>query len=131
MKKEDKILLLIDSIINTFLGLVLLAFPFGSGGLLGLPNSGDNFYALILGAVLLGIGLALFVEVKYYDKGKRGLGLDGAIIINILASLVLIKILLSGTLNISQTGVIILWIVGILVLLIGLIEYFRNWPFKK
>jgi len=131
MKKEDKILLLVDGIVNILFGLVLLAFPFGSGGFLGLPNSGDNFYALILGAVLLGIGLALFVEVKYYDKGKRGLGLDGAIIINILASLVLIIILLFGTINVSQPGLVILWFVGISVLLIGLVEYFRNMLFKK
>jgi hypothetical protein len=131
LKKEEKISLLIDSVVNIILGLVLLTFPFGSEGLLGLPNSGDNFYALILGAVLLGIGIALFVEVKYYDKGKRGLGLDGAIIINILASLVLIIILLFETINVSQPGVVILWFVGISVLLIGLVEYFRNMLFKK
>jgi hypothetical protein len=131
MKKKDKILLLVDCIVNSVLGLVLLAFPFGSGEILGLPISENNFYPVILGSVLLGIGIALFIEVKCYDKGKRGLGLEGAIIINIVASLVLIIILIFGQLNITMLGLIILWFVGTLVLLIGLVEYFRNRLFKK
>jgi hypothetical protein len=131
MKNEDRILLLIDSVVNTVLGLVLLAFPLGSGEILGLPISEKNFYPAILGAVLLGIGIALFIEVKYYDRGKRGLGLDGAIIINIVASVVLIIILIFGQLNISTTGLTILWVVGLSVLIIGLAEYFRDSIFKK
>ena len=131
MKNEDRILLLIDSVVNIVLGLVLLAFPLGSGEILGLPISEKNFYPAILGAVLLGIGIALFIEVKFYDRGKRGLGLDGAIIINIVASVVLIIILIFGQLNISTTGLTILWVVGLSVLIIGLAEYFRDSIFKK
>lgn len=131
MKKEDKILLLIDGIINVVIGLLLLCYPFGIGDALGLPKSGNNFYALILGAVLLGIGLALFIENKYYDKGKRGLGLEGAVIINTLASMVLILILIFGNLNIPAVGSIILWFIGIIVFLTGFVEYFRNFLFKK
>lgn len=131
MKNKDKILLLIDGIVNIVLGLVLLAFPLGSGEILGLPSSENNFYPMILGAVLLGIGIALFIEVKDYNKGKRGLGLDGAIIINIVASVVLMIILIFKQPNISTTGLIILWAVGLSVLIIGLIEYFRDRIFKK
>jgi hypothetical protein len=131
MKNEDRMLLLIDSVVNTVLGLVLLAFPLGSGEILGLPISEKNFYPAILGAVLLGIGIALFIEVKYYDRGKRGLGLDGAIIINIVASVVLIIILIFERPDISTTGSIILWVVGLSVLIIGLAEYFRDSIFKK
>ena len=126
MKKKDKILLLVDCIVNSVLGLVMLAFPFGSGEILGLPVSENNFYPLILGAVLVGIGIALFIEVKYYSKGKSGLGLEGAIIINVLASIVLILRLIFGHLNVSFFGLIILWFVGISVLVIGLTEYFRS-----
>ena len=131
MKNEDRMLLLIDSVVNTVLGLVLLAFPLGSGEILGLPISEKNFYPAILGAVLLGIGIALFIEVKYYDRGKRGLGLDGAIIINIVASVVLIIILIFERPDISTTGSIILWVVGLSVLIIGLAEYFRDSIFKN
>jgi len=131
MKNEDKILLIVDGVVNTILGLALLAFPFGSGKILGLPSSENNFYPVILGAVLLGIGIALFIEVNYHKKAKSGLGLEGAIIINIVASIVLIIILIFGQLNISMLGLIILWFVGTFVLLIGLVEYFRNRLFKK
>ncbi len=131
MKKEDKILLLIDSIVNVAIGLLLLCYPLGIGKILGLPKSEEDFYVLILGAVILGIGIALFIDLKYYDKGMRGLGLEGAIAINIIASVVLIIILIFGTLNISDVGLIILWFIGILVFSIGIVEYFRNKLFKK
>ena len=120
-----------DSIVNVVIGLFLLCYPLGVGEIFSLPKSEDNFYAIILGAVLLGIGIALFIEFKYYDRGIRGLGLEGAIIINIIAGIVLIVILLSGTLNISLEGLIILWFIGLLVIFIGVAEYFRNSLFKK
>ena len=131
MKKKDKILLRVDSLVNVVLGVFLQCYPLGTGKLLGLPNSEDNFYALILGAVLLGIGIALYIESQYSEKGMRGLGLEGAIIINLIASVVLILILISGTLNISLTTSIILWFIGILVFIIGIAEFFRNRLFKK
>lgn len=131
MKNEEKILLIVDGVVNTLLGLVLLTFPFGSGEILGLPKSENNFYPMILGAVLLGIGIALFIEVIYFYKRKRGLGLDGAIVINMAASVVLILILIFGQLNVSTTGLIILWIVGLSVLIIGFVEYFRGRILKK
>lgn len=131
MKNEEKILLIVDGVVNILLGLVLLTFPFGSGEILGLPKSENNFYPMILGAVLLGIGIALFIEVIYFYKRKRGLGLDGAIVINMAASVVLILILIFGQLNVSTTGLIILWIVGLSVLIIGFVEYFRGRILKK
>ncbi|MEJ2103905.1 MAG: hypothetical protein P8X47_04925 [Ignavibacteriaceae bacterium] len=131
MKNEEKILLIVDGVVNTLLGLVLFTFPFGSGEILGLPKSENNFYPMILGAVLLGIGIALFIEVKYFYKGKRGLGLDGAIVINMVAGVALILILIFGQPNVSTTGLIILWIVGLSVLIIGFVEYFRDRILKK
>lgn len=131
MKNEEKILLIVDGVLNILLGLVLLTFPFGSGEILGLPKSENNFYPMILGAVLLGIGIALFIEVIYFYKRKRGLGLDGAIVINMAASVVLILILIFGQLNVSTTGLIILWIVGLSVLIVGFVEYFRGRILKK
>ena len=126
MKKVDKILLLIDSAVNVAIGLTLLCYPLGTGDFLELPKSGNNFYPLILGAVLLGIGIALFIESKYYEKGMSGLGIEGAVAINIIASSTLIIFLIFGNINLSLTGSIILWVVGILVFTIGVVEYFRK-----
>ena len=125
MKKEDKILLLIDGIVNLAVGLVLLCYPLGIGDYLELPKSDNNFYPVILGALIFSIGIALFVERKYYELGIRGLGIEGAIIINIITSSALIIFLIFGRLNISIVGSIILWFVGILVFIIGVVEFFR------
>jgi O-antigen/teichoic acid export membrane protein len=131
MKKEDKILLVIDSTVNIVIGIILLCFPLGIGDYLELPKSDNNLYPTILGAIILGIGIALFIEYKYFEKGKRGLGIEGAIIINIIASSALMIFLVFGNLNISLLGTVILWFVGILVFVIGLVEYFRQKLFKK
>jgi len=63
MKLKYKILLLIDCIVNLFLGILLLLFPIGIIEFLGLPQTNTNFYPSILGAVIFGIGLSLFLEL--------------------------------------------------------------------
>lgn len=131
MKKEDKILLLIDSVVNIAIGIILLCYPLGIGDYLDLPKSDNNFYPVILGAVIFSIGIALFIESKYYERGIRGLGIEGAITINIIASSVLIIFLVAGNLNISKFGLIILWFIGILVFIIGVVEILRNKLYKK
>ncbi len=83
MSKHTRILLTIDAIVNLLLGLLLLLFPLGVAELLGAPDAGEGFYATILGAVFFGIGLALLLEHHGYERGFRGLGLGGAILINI------------------------------------------------
>jgi hypothetical protein len=122
MKLKHKILLLIDCIVNLILGVLLLLFPIGIIEFLGLPSTNTNFYPSILGAVLFGIGLALFLELVGVTKQVRGLGLGGAIIINIMGSFVLICWLIFGSLDIPLKGQIILWTIGILVFLIGIAE---------
>ena len=73
MKLKYKILLLIDCIVNLFLGILLLLFPIGIIDFLGLPQTNTNFYPSILGAVIFGIGLSLFLELAGHAKHYRGL----------------------------------------------------------
>jgi uncharacterized membrane protein HdeD (DUF308 family) len=124
MKAKHKIIIFVDGIINIILGALLLLFPFGVAEVLGLPIASTNFYPSILGAVLIGIGVALFVEIFSFVKRVRGLGLGGAIAINLIGALVLLCWLVFGTLSIPLKGRIILWVVGIVVLVIGLFELF-------
>jgi hypothetical protein len=74
--------------------------------------------------LLFGIGLALLFELAGQAKRFRGLGLGGAILINIVGSLVLISWLLFGSLDIPIKGRMVLWIVGVIVFLIGPITMF-------
>jgi hypothetical protein len=132
MKRKHKILLLIDSIVNLLLGFILLLFPIGIIDFLGLPQTSTNFYPSILGAVIVGIGLALYIEYAGHEKQIRGLGLGGAIVINMVGSLALIFWLIFGSLTIPLRGQITLWIVGVVVLFIGIAEIAaKSWVYEK
>jgi hypothetical protein len=76
-------LLSIDGSVNIILGILLLLFPLGLPELLGVPKSDTNFYPTILGGVLVGIGIALFIERYGFKYKIRGLGIGGAIAIYI------------------------------------------------
>ena len=122
MEQKHKILLVIDGIINLILGLLLLLFPLGIAHIFGVPESDLNFYPSILGAVIFGIGVALIIEVYGAPKGIRGLGLGGAIAINLCGAGVLFAWLLLKQFEIPFRGQIILWSIALIVILVGIIE---------
>ena len=108
-------LLIVDSIINLALGVLLIVFPATVVEALGLPMAEDGFYRSVLGGVLVGIGVALLVE--YVRLGKLvGLGLCGAVCINLCDAAVLAAWLIFGNLSIPARGHIVLWsLVAVLV----------------
>lgn len=109
------LLLTIDGVINLCLGVLLVLFPSTIATVLGIPRPASTFYPNILGAVLLGIGIALCMERGTHAL-TRGLGLHGAIVINLCAAFVLAAWLLLGDLGLSLRGLVTLWsVVGILV----------------
>lgn len=125
--KQRRILILIDAIINLLLGAVLLAYSEPVIKLFGLPVTTLNFYPNILGAILFGIGIALFIEFK--RKGDFiGLGLGGAISINMMGGIVLFLWLVFGNLIIPIQGKLILWILDIILIGISSLELLT---FKK
>lgn len=114
MRKE---LLLLDGIGNVFLGLLLLVAPTAMAGWLGLV-AGDSFYANLFGAVLIGIGIALLLERQGEPGLTRGLGLTGALVINLCFGLVLSGWLVFGGLQLPLRGILVLW--TLVVILVGL-----------
>lgn len=131
MAKKHRVLLFIDCVVNLLLGMLLLLFPMGIVDFFGLPHTDTNFYPSLLGAVIFGIGVALGMELAGYEKGIRGLGLGGAIAINIVGSLVLVAWLLFGSLEMPLRGSIVLWVVGALVFVIGIAEIaLKSWTYK-
>ena len=115
-------LLVIDAIANLFLGVLLLLFPAGVMVWLGLPHTDTYFYTTILGGVIFGIGVALGLEWWGAKRGMRGLGLGGAIAINICGAGVLLIWLLFGRLVLPLRGQMVLWVVALSVLGIGVAE---------
>jgi hypothetical protein len=119
--KQGKILIIIDSMINLLLGVVLLAYSEPIIKLFGLPVTEQYFYPNILGAILFGIGIALYVE--YRRKGEFiGLGLGGAISINMMGGIVLFAWLVFGNLNLPIHGKIIFWVLDVILVGISTLE---------
>jgi hypothetical protein len=112
-------LLLADAIINLVLGVLLLLYPQWLAEALGMPPVATNFFPNVLGGVLFGIGLALLIA---YRGGAQGLGLDGAIAINLCGAGVVAGWLIAAPHAIPPRGRITLWIIALLVIGIGLIE---------
>ena len=132
MRSKHKILLVIDAIINLVLGLLLLLFPAGVVELLGLPLTNTNFYPSILGAVLFGIGVALLIERYGASKNIRGLGLGGAIAINLCGAGVLLLWLLITPFDIPLRGIVVLWSIAIIVLIVGFVEILaKSWRYEE
>ena len=122
---NKKITLLIDAAINLLLGILLLAFSPGVVDLLGVPPSDNSFYPTILGGVLVGIAVALTIEALRKEPGTfTGLGLTGAISINICGGIVLFLWLLFGDLDLPVKGLIFLWALDFILLFISSIELF-------
>jgi hypothetical protein len=118
LHSNEKNLLLIDAAANLVLGSLLLCFPLGIGRLLGLPSAESSFYPTILGGVIFGIGVALMLA----RAGRPGLGVEGAVAINLIGAGVLAAWLLISPPLIPARGLVTLWVVAIVVAGIGVIE---------
>jgi hypothetical protein len=118
--------LIADAVINFILGgllILLIPFPGQISGWLGVPEPDSAFYASIFGGVLIGIGIALVLESRRKDPGQLvGLGLGGAIAINLSGGIVLLGWLLFGKLGLPLRGSVFLWIVAILLVAISMVE---------
>jgi hypothetical protein len=128
---KNSIVLLIDAMVNFFLGMLLVVFPAEIFEFIGLPLTDHAFYPTILGAVLIGIAVALIIEFNRKPAGMVGLGLGGAIAINLCAAFVLAFWLLNGKLRVSLFGHIILWILVIILVVISVFEIFVSRKKKK
>ena len=119
--RKNKVLF-IDAVINLILGILLICFSPVFIKLLGVPDTDQYFYPNILGGVLFGIGIALLIE--YYRKSESfvGLGLGGAISINMCGGIVLAYWLLFKSMDIPVGGRIFLWILVVILVGISSIE---------
>jgi len=117
-------LLAIDASVNLALGVALLLFiplPRAMARAVGVPLGGA-FYPSLLGAVFIGIGIALLSETRTRSEAAaRGLGLLGACLINLCGGAVLAGWLVFGRLDLPSRGLALLWgLAVILVVLSGL-----------
>jgi len=117
------ITLMLDAVINYTLGILCILYPFVAETI-GVPIVENSFYPTILGAVLIGIGIALTIECYRKQGGMVGLGLGGAVAINLSGGFVLILWLIFGDLNIPLRGHYFLWMLSIILVGFSLIEIY-------
>ena len=112
------ILLELDGAGNLLLGVIFLAFPAWLSSVLGLPRDDVRFYPTILGAILFGIGLALLLERFRGSRNYTGLGLVGALTINLSFGLGLAAWLVITSVKLTLLGTVLMW--GLVAILVGL-----------
>jgi hypothetical protein len=117
---------MLDAIVNLTLGVLLLLYSKNLATFFGVPYTSNNFYPTILGAIFIGITIALFIEFFRKTKIIGGLGLGGAIAINLCGGVALALWLIFGNLQIPTKGQIFLWILVILLVGISSIELYFN-----
>ena len=123
---KSTFILVVDAVINFTLGVLLLfSVPFSSqiSNFLGVPKIEHPFYPSLFGSILFGIGIALLVEFfRKHPTQWGGLGLGGAIAINMCGGIALIGWLVFGDLNLPLRGVIFLWVIAFILVGISILE---------
>lgn len=117
-------LLWLETLLKGSIGLMMLMMPITSAKLAGLPHGNSAFWPRLFGAALLGIAAAFAVEGYTQlnaNISARGLGLGGAIAINLVTVLSLIGTLIFKGVT-TRRGLLLLWSFILLLVLLMLFE---------
>lgn len=113
-------LLWIEILIKLAGGLALAILPLTTARLLGLPVGASGFWPRLLGAVLIGLAGAAFIEGG--TAGSKGLGLAGAVVINLISASMLIALLVLERAAGTGRGRGLLWGLAAGLLVLSLFE---------
>lgn len=113
-------LLWLETLLKVFAGAVLILAPLTTIKVLGLPLPAGGFWPRALGAALLGIGAATFIEGAWSES--RGLGFAGLIVINIVGAAVIALAALFGGGMPTRRGSLVLWALVLALFVLVLFE---------
>ncbi len=113
-------LLWLETLLKLASGALLLLMPLTTIKILGLPASASGFWPRVLGAVLVGIAGATFIEGAW--DGSKGIGLAGLIIVNLVSAAVIAIAALFGIDGAKPRGSFALWCLVALLFTLSLIE---------
>lgn len=113
-------LIWLETLLKLIGGGLLLLLPLTTIRALGLPRSDSGFWPRLLGAVLIGLAGAFYLEDRF--PGSKGLALGGAIIVNMAVATALIIMLALGGGAPKPRGRLALWLLVIVLVGLGLIE---------
>src|SRR5262245_65901710 len=102
-------LLWVEMLFKLAAGLVLLIAPTRTAAVIGWPRAGSAFWPRLLGAMLIGIGLAS--ELNARAAGGRGLALRRIVSINLaVAAFLFVNVMLSPPP--ARRGRLLSWLIG-------------------
>ena len=114
-------LLWIETLLKFSGGLVLLLVPLTAARVLGLPKPASALWPRLLGAVLIGLAAATFLEGQ--GGAPRGIGLGALFAINLSASIPLLILLGTGRAASTRRGRLTLWTLLVALLTLASIEF--------
>ena len=113
-------LLTVEFLLKLAAGLMLVLAPLGVIKLLGLPRAETGFWPRLLGALLIGLAGALYVEGR--APGSHGLGLTGCVIVNFFAVSMLGGMLALEAGPPSARGRAVVWAIVVLLVCLSVLE---------
>jgi len=113
-------LLWLETLLKLLAGLPLLLAPTATARLLGLPLPGSTLWPRLLGAALVGLAAASYMQGAL--GSGRGLGFAGAMVINLVAAATIAAMLIMRRANTTTRGVFVLWTVAAILALLSFFE---------
>ena len=113
-------LLWIETLLKLISGLVLAVAPMSAIKLFGLPRTDTGFWPRLLGAVLIGLAAALFIEARV--EGSHGLALAGCVVVNLSGATMMATLLVMDAGPPSVRGRGLLWVLVIILVALSVIE---------
>lgn len=112
--------LTVEALLRGAIAALLIVLPKSVIGALGLPRAEQSFWPRLLGAVFAGMAAAAYIEGHF--KLQSGLGLGGAVAINIATAFAILTGLVVGGLDIPRRGRLLLWISSAALIVLALFE---------
>lgn len=113
-----------ETLLKGSIGFVMLLFPITAAKIAGLPHGNTAFWPRLFGVAMLGMSAAFAFEgytQLTQNINARGLGLGGAIVINLIAILCLVGTLIfKGVM--TKRGLLLIWSLVLLLILLILLE---------
>ncbi|MFM1816583.1 MAG: hypothetical protein RLZ98_3278 [Pseudomonadota bacterium] len=114
-------LLWIETLLKALGGTVLVLAPISAARLLGLAVTPTGFWMRLLGAILIGIAAATWIEGAW--QNGQGLGLAGCLAINLSALAMLVLMLSTGRAAPKPRGRISLWMLAALLTVLSTLQF--------
>lgn len=109
-------ILFIEFVLKLSGGLVLTIAPLTAAKVFGLPVANSGFWPRLLGAVLIGLAGAIWLQSDV--PNTDGIAAGGLLIINLVSAIVLMSLLVMDAASRTKRGTIALW--ALFAVLLGL-----------